>query len=267
MATPQLAPPPNSREKRAAFAFGVVFVTVLLSMAIFFPEPSAFQYQVFRIVLALAGAGVAAIIPGIFDLQTPTSVGLVIRAGGALAVFGLIYLVNPAQLVHLDSEASPPPDYQQALSNILNTMHKKAMSSIRRITAGTTPDEPEGGDHQRWNRKQWQQLLSGHRLTYMDSSFSDSDGYYTIKIIIDLCPQGNFTHYSFHRGGPPSSDRDEISSGQWEILTQGQQALLVLKFNSNRTLKASLAFNDGFYFYVDGKRYFRTNSGVHAPLC
>lgn len=101
-------PPPQSSnttggahlwEKIAAFVFGVIFVTALLSIAIVFPEPTPFQYQVFRIILALACAGVAAVIPGLLDLRTDSLMGLVIRAGGALAVFVLVYLVNPAQLV------------------------------------------------------------------------------------------------------------------------------------------------------------------------
>jgi uncharacterized integral membrane protein len=47
-----------------AFAFGVTFVVVLLVIAVVFAEPTQFQYTVFRIVLALASAGVAAIVPG-----------------------------------------------------------------------------------------------------------------------------------------------------------------------------------------------------------
>ncbi len=43
-----------------AFVFGVAFVVALLVLAIKFPNPALFQYNVFRIVLALAAAGVAA---------------------------------------------------------------------------------------------------------------------------------------------------------------------------------------------------------------
>jgi hypothetical protein len=66
-------PPPGLWEKRATFAFGVAFVTVLLFLAHAVPEPTSFQEQVFRIVLALAGPGVAAVPPGLLDLQTPLS--------------------------------------------------------------------------------------------------------------------------------------------------------------------------------------------------
>jgi hypothetical protein len=78
-----------------AFLFGVVFVIVLLTLAIRFPNPTAFQYTVFRTVLSLAAAGVAAMIPGFISL----SISKWLRAGGALAVFALVYFYNPAVLV------------------------------------------------------------------------------------------------------------------------------------------------------------------------
>lgn len=79
----------------AAFVFGIVFVIVLLTLAIFFPNPTAFQYTIFRTVLALAAAGVAAMIPGFISL----SISKWIRAGGALAVFVVVYFYSPAAMV------------------------------------------------------------------------------------------------------------------------------------------------------------------------
>lgn len=81
-------------EKFAAFFCGAVFVVVLLVIAMFFPQPTAFQYLIFRVVLALAAAGVAAVIPGFLNVKFPY-----VRAGGALAVFVIVYYVNPAALV------------------------------------------------------------------------------------------------------------------------------------------------------------------------
>ena len=82
-------------QRYLAFGFGVVFVTTLLVIAIAFPNPTPFQYSVFRLVLALAAAGVAAMIPGFISVQLKDWV----RAGGALAVFVLSYFYNPAALV------------------------------------------------------------------------------------------------------------------------------------------------------------------------
>ncbi len=99
---PQVAPSPW--EKIAAFAFGVMFVATLLVLAVAFPQPTPFQYHIFRIVLALACGGVAAVIPGFLAVRMDKK-GLVIRAGGALAVFLLVYFFNPAQLVTAASVA------------------------------------------------------------------------------------------------------------------------------------------------------------------
>jgi hypothetical protein len=78
--------PQQAWEKIAGFAFGVMFVAALLVLAIAFPQPTFFQYEVFRIVLAIACGGVAAVIPGFLAVSMDAK-GLVIRAGGALAVF------------------------------------------------------------------------------------------------------------------------------------------------------------------------------------
>jgi hypothetical protein len=84
----------KSQQQIAAFAFGVIFIIVLLILAIKFPNPTPFQYLVFRIVLALAAAGVAAMIPGFLRVD----VSNVVRAGGALGVFVVVFFFNPAKL-------------------------------------------------------------------------------------------------------------------------------------------------------------------------
>jgi hypothetical protein len=86
---------PKSAEKIAAFAFGVVFVIVMLVLAVFIPNPTASQYTTFRIVLALAAGGVAAMIPGFLTFKISTW----LRAGGALAVFAIVYFYSPAGAV------------------------------------------------------------------------------------------------------------------------------------------------------------------------
>ena len=82
-------------ERVAIFVFGLVFLSVLILIALGIPNPTAFQLLVFRIVLALSAGGIGALIPGFLMIQYRT----VLRAGGALAVFVLVYFVNPATLV------------------------------------------------------------------------------------------------------------------------------------------------------------------------
>jgi hypothetical protein len=86
----------HSNERTAVFVFGIIFVNAILILATVYPDPTVFQYTVFRIVLALAAAGVAAFVPGF--LQVTISNWL--RAGGAMAVFVIVYFYSPAQLVY-----------------------------------------------------------------------------------------------------------------------------------------------------------------------
>lgn len=82
-------------ERLLVFIFGVAFITTILVIAIFIPEPKPFQWNIFKTVLALAGAGVAAFIPGFIEIE----INKIVRAGGALAVFVLLFFNNPANLV------------------------------------------------------------------------------------------------------------------------------------------------------------------------
>jgi hypothetical protein len=79
----------------AAFGFGVVFITVMLVVSLRVPTPSETQWFVFRVILAAAAAGVGAVVPGLLVVR----VHGYIRAGGALALFVLVYWFNPPKLV------------------------------------------------------------------------------------------------------------------------------------------------------------------------
>jgi len=81
------------------FASGVAFILLLIFMAILVPSPTPFQYLIFRVTLSLAAAGFAAPIPGFIAANIPGYV----EAGGALAVFVVVFYFNPAALV------VPPP--------------------------------------------------------------------------------------------------------------------------------------------------------------
>lgn len=93
-------PMEKSTERLVALICGVVFVTAILALAVFIPNPSLFQYNVFRIVLSLAAAGFVSMTPGFIELTVSNWV----RAGGALAVFVIVYFYNPAALI-----AQTPP--------------------------------------------------------------------------------------------------------------------------------------------------------------
>jgi len=82
-------------QKLAAVGCGVLFVSVMLVIAIAVPNPTATQWFIFRVVTALAAAGIGAVLPGLIVVNASRFV----RAGGAIALFVLVYLSNPPQLV------------------------------------------------------------------------------------------------------------------------------------------------------------------------
>lgn len=81
-----------------AFAAGIIFLGSILAIAIFIPKPEPFQVRVFTTVMAISAAGVATVMTGLIDAQIKLGTQLVVGATGALAVFVVVYLLNPAVL-------------------------------------------------------------------------------------------------------------------------------------------------------------------------
>lgn len=76
----------------------------MLYVAFFIPNPTESQWFTFRVVLALAAAGVGALLPGLISVNA----GPYVRAGGALALFVLVYWFNPPKLVKDPSQLRIP---------------------------------------------------------------------------------------------------------------------------------------------------------------
>jgi len=86
-------------EKIVACSFGISFIIIMLLIAISFPNPTDFQIFIFRVVLALSASGIGAVIPGFINVEMTREKHLLLRAGGAIALFLLIYLINPPALI------------------------------------------------------------------------------------------------------------------------------------------------------------------------
>lgn len=86
----------------ASLAAGVGFLVALLIIGCYMafrvnPAPIPAQAMfIFRVILALAAAGFAAVLPGFLEIQG-TLLSFSVRAAGSLAVFLLIYRVNPPE--------------------------------------------------------------------------------------------------------------------------------------------------------------------------
>jgi hypothetical protein len=134
--------PPRRVERLAVFVFGVLFVILLIVLALFVPKPTAFQYMVFRIVLALAAAGIAAFIPGFIDVTVDNWV----RAGGAIAVFVIVYFFSPANLV-VDAPTFPLTVYVHGEHGRQEVLLRNSGKVVLRL--GLEPrSEPIGADGQ-----------------------------------------------------------------------------------------------------------------------
>ena len=73
---------------------GLVLLLVLLLIALVVKCPTNFQNNIFIIILSLAGAAFASIIPGLIEVKYRE----IITATGALAVFVIIFFMKPTQL-------------------------------------------------------------------------------------------------------------------------------------------------------------------------
>lgn len=94
-------------DKWLSFFFGIVFLSVMLVFAVAFPNPSQFQLRVFITVLALSAGGVGAVLPGYFEIRRKN----LWRAGGAIALAGVVYFVHPVierEVPRFERPQSPP---------------------------------------------------------------------------------------------------------------------------------------------------------------
>jgi|SRR5450432_301996 len=73
---------------------GLVLIIAILFIAIALPCPTNTQYIIFRIVLSIALAAFAVVIPGIFKLTISTG----LKAGGCLAIFAFAFKYTPQVL-------------------------------------------------------------------------------------------------------------------------------------------------------------------------
>jgi drug/metabolite transporter (DMT)-like permease len=75
--------------------FGFVFVGAVLVLVIIFPDLNAQQYAIVKTVLALAACGIAGVFTGFIEVEGKVE-QLAVRAGGALAVFVIVFFFTPA---------------------------------------------------------------------------------------------------------------------------------------------------------------------------
>lgn len=76
----------------------VLFMLIIMLFAYHEPHPSNFQILIYRGIFALAAALLAGIIPGFLSIESRWK-SLKMRATGAIAIFIIIWLLNPPSLM------------------------------------------------------------------------------------------------------------------------------------------------------------------------
>ncbi len=98
--TPEPTPPTNSdtitptTSPHIPWIVGLVLLIGATGLAVAVPCPSQNLLLSSRILLALGAAGIATVLPGLFNVNLQG-----IKAGSAVGVFALVYLVNPAKMM------------------------------------------------------------------------------------------------------------------------------------------------------------------------
>jgi hypothetical protein len=77
---------------------GVLFLFGIMALVVFIPNPTPSQFFVFRGGFSISLAAIAAIIPGLLTVESRFQ-KFSIRATGAIAVFIIVWLVNPPVLI------------------------------------------------------------------------------------------------------------------------------------------------------------------------
>lgn len=128
---------------------------------------------------------------------------------------------------------------------------------------------------------QWQQALTGKKLTYMKSSYSADPGYtdasgtswsayssYSRRTVIHLCPGNVFQRYSSAsssfdtQGGFGGTNSRGDSAGNWRLVTgSAGESILQLNAQNGETLEYELDYRNS-KTYLNNTRYFRTPSGA-----
>ncbi|HEM6828252.1 TPA: hypothetical protein U2I49_002378 [Citrobacter koseri] len=80
------------------FLLGVGFLFILFLALLFIPHPTSHQHDGLRTFLSLAVSGVVTTFPGFIEFTYTNKMGYSITACGSLAIFLIIYLINPAKL-------------------------------------------------------------------------------------------------------------------------------------------------------------------------
>ena len=78
---------------------GLLFSMIILALAVFIPNPTNTQFFIFRGIFSVSLAAIAAVIPGLLNVESRFQ-SFSIKATGAIAVFIIVWLLNPPAIIN-----------------------------------------------------------------------------------------------------------------------------------------------------------------------
>ena len=82
-------------------AMGIVIIAIIIVISLKIPNPTKSQFWIWRVITSLGAACIGAVIPGFVEIDGSIN-EIVVRAGGALALFLVVYLLNPPEKMALN---------------------------------------------------------------------------------------------------------------------------------------------------------------------
>ncbi len=82
-------------------ALGIVIIAIIIVISLKIPNPTKSQFWIWRVITSLGAACIGAVIPGFVEIDGSIN-EIVVRAGGALALFLVVYLLNPPEKMALN---------------------------------------------------------------------------------------------------------------------------------------------------------------------
>lgn len=99
------------------FATGTCFVLLVLAIAVFADDPSARQFAIYRIVIALGGAGFAVALTGHLQVYFKILKNGYVKAAAAFGVFVILYFFTPPGLISDSAQMESQNIIQEFASN------------------------------------------------------------------------------------------------------------------------------------------------------
>jgi hypothetical protein len=151
-ATPEAPAPRSHLESWLVFVFGIIFCTVILILTTAQKNPTPLMVDVYIKILALAGGGIGAFLPGLLEVTFNIELQhkFYIRAGGALGVFVLLLLSQPSLAKYVPQYVNPSTSPNETAAAFLAAVDTGDPANSWNLLSDMGKDQV-GNDGQNWS--------------------------------------------------------------------------------------------------------------------